>query len=95
MKKKATGTTVFSLLISKTGKRVFQIDGALVGIIARYECLHSALYGVDIHLISVHFIQTIMPLLLYEFNDQNSVKGTYMIFVPLPIESSTIPDHFR
>ena len=47
---------VFSLLISTTGKRVFQTSRALAVIIAYHVCsVYYNYYGKEIYLILVHF----------------------------------------
>lgn len=63
---------------------------------ANSVCLHRALYLIfNIHLISLHFIETLLLLLLYELKDQSSVQRMHMICFLLPIEFWTIPEHFR
>ena len=64
----------FSLFTSKTGKRVFQTGRVLVSIIAYVSSQSITVYGIEICLILVHFIQIVLPLTLYECKDQHLGK---------------------
>ena len=67
--------SVFSFVISTTGKRVFKTGSAFSGIIASYFSLvHYTYYGIEIYLILVHFIKILLSLLLHEYKDFNWVK---------------------
>lgn len=69
--------TVSSLFISRTIKRVFQTVRALAGITAYYA---GSVNGIEIYLILVHFVQIVLPSLLYEYKDQGLVGKMCMIF---------------
>ena len=84
-----SGFFIVPLYISTIAQRVFQSGKALGASIAL--CLLSALQGKEISCILIHFIQIILPLLLYEHKGQSLIKGMYMIFFLLPVEFSTIP----
>ena len=74
-------TPVFSLFISATDKRVFQTSKPLAGITAYMSCQCSICK--QKFLISVHFIQIVLPLHLYEYKDLSLVEGMHMIIFPL------------
>jgi len=87
-------SAAFSLFISTTGERVFQTGRAVERISSHYVC--SVHYMEKKFIITlVHFIQIVLPLLLYEYKDQSLVKRTYTIIFVLRIEFSTIPAHFK
>ena len=69
--------TVSSLFISRTIKRVFQTVRALAGITAYYA---GSVHGIEIYLILVHFVQIVLPSLLYEYKDQGLVGKMCLIF---------------
>ena len=43
----------------------------------------------------VHFIQIVLPILLYEYKDQALIKLNALCFFLLPVSFSTIAGHFR
>ena len=56
---------LLSLFISQMGEKGFQTGTALAGsLLDNLLCLHSPLYGIEVCLILVHFIQIVLPLLL-------------------------------
>lgn len=70
--------TVSSVFISRTIiKRVFQTVRALAGITAYYA---GSVNEIDIYLILVHFVQIVLPSLLYEYKVQGLVGKICMIF---------------
>ena len=86
---------VFSLVVSTTGKSVFKLVEYLPTrkslLIMSPQCIN----GKDVCLISVHFMQIVLPLHLYGFKAQSLAKRMYMICYLLPVEFSTIPVNFR
>lgn len=44
-------------------------------------CLLSALHGIEMYLILVHFIQLVLPLPLHEYKDQTLVEGKYQYMI--------------
>ena len=66
-----------------------------MGLTAYFVCSASALHGIEMYLILVHFIQLVLPLPLHEYKGQTLVEGKhqYMIFF-LPAEFSKIPGPF-
>ena len=69
--KKRGATSVFSLFLSTTGKRVFQ-TGCLLYLL-------SAFYGTEICQIFAH-LQIVLHFLLYEYKYQSLVKTMHMNF---------------
>ena len=65
---------------------IFQIDRAFVGIDAFRVCSVYK-YGIEICLILVHFLQRVLPLLLYECNDKSLVNQ--MLTISFPNNSRT------
>ena len=62
------------------------------------ETFHGEIQPLSTRLIKPNFCsrqQIVLPILLYEYKDQNLVQQLYMIFSLLPVEFSTIPGHFR
>ena len=85
---------MISFFINTTGKRVLQTGRALAGIKAYYMSAR-ALYGIEIYLILVHFIQIVLPFLLYEYKDHSLVARMFIsFFFFLPFEFSTISGNF-
>ena len=54
----------------------------------------SALHGIEMYLILVHFLQIVLPIPLHEYKDQTLVEVKYRYMIFLPVEFSKIPGPF-
>ena len=69
---------MFSLLISTTGKRVFQTGQALASGMA--YCAQCITWNKQLPHILIRFMQIVLPLLVYELKDQSFVEQAYIKF---------------